>query len=189
MIFNANKCDWTNLRNMVLLMKYSKMDRKTIKKIQDNQILHNMMVLRESSTLFMICCKLQSQLKMMLPTSMKQQSNCIQTINRKWILQYTYKIANLAEIVHTKLPVVQVSLIVVNDGTIEDNARLYSDPSGTDIHCVGFVTTGAMNLNIGKYSGIGTIIAQKWLIEENGHKLYVRNPGKSKAYSVSFRVI
>ena len=67
-IFNANKCDWTNLRNMVLLMKYSKMDRKTVKKIQDNQILHNMMVLRESSTLFMIYCKLQSHLKMMLPT-------------------------------------------------------------------------------------------------------------------------
>ena len=91
----------------------------------------------------------------------------------------------MAEIVHTKLPIVQVSLTVVNDGTIEDNARLYSDPSGTDIHCVGFVTTGAMNLNLGKYSGIGTIIAQKWLIEENGHKLYVRNPGKSKVYSVS----
>ncbi|KAF6067071.1 POPLD domain family protein [Candida albicans] len=152
-IFNANKCDWTNLRNMVLLMKYSKMDRKTIKKDSGQP-------------------------------DFAQYDGPERIINSVHdLLQTTKSVENDITDVNEQ------QSNFVNDGTIEDNARLYSDSSGTDIHCVGFVTTGAMNLNLGKYSGIGTIIAQKWLIEENGHKLYVRNPGKSKVYSVSFRVI
>lgn len=189
-IFNANKCDWTDLRNMVLLMKYSKMDRKTIKKDSGQpdfaQYDGPERIINSVHDLLQTTKSVENDI-----TDVNEAAVELYTNNQSQVDFYnnTYKIANLAEIVHTKLPIVQVSLTVVNDGTIEDNARLYSDPSGTDIHCVGFVTTGAMNLNLGKYSGIGTIIAQKWLIEENGHKLYVRNPGKSKVYSVFFRVI
>ena len=189
LIFNANKCDWRNLRNMTFLLNYSKLDRKTLEQ-----------GLAPDFAQYDGPERIINSVHDLLQTT-KSLEKDVTDVNEPIVELYTnhktqvdfynnaYKIAQLPDILHKKLPVVQIGLSVINDGTIDDNARLYSDPSATDIHCVGFVTTGAMNLNVGKYSGIGTIIAQKWLIEESGHKLYVRNPGKSKVYNVSFRIV
>jgi ribonuclease P/MRP protein subunit POP1 len=103
-----------------------------------------------------------------------------------------YTISTLEQAETTALPVIQISLKIVNDGTIKDNARIFPYNLVKEKHdnvdlceVIGFVTSGSLNLNSGAYQGIGLIIAQKW----TQPLFYIRNVGETNFYLVEGKII
>ena len=185
-IFSGNKCDWHTLRNLKYVSKFAGVDGKTAENIEATFASYNGPD-REIKSLHDVIQSVKA-----LESEVENKTEPIVELYDKKnefhraFYDNKYEIKPFANVVHTKLPVIPISLAILNDGKIEDNARIYSTPDGDDFTCVGFVTTGSMNLNIGKCTGVGCIIAQEWLVGKDISKLYVRNPGKSKSYVVKF---
>lgn len=88
-----------------------------------------------------------------------------------------------------QIPVVQVSLKVLGEGVIENNARIYEKKVCKDVHVVGFVTTGGMNLNEGKFTGLGAVYLTPYMLKNLSGPVYVRNPGKELMYACQYQFI
>lgn len=91
-----------------------------------------------------------------------------------------------------KLCVIPVSIQLVQQGTLKDGARIYASNSANAVpnfvahplDIIGFVTSGALNLNLGRASGIGAVSAT---IRKSPHRhVYVRNIGCSEFYFAKY---
>ncbi|KAI5948870.1 POP1 [Candida theae] len=87
------------------------------------------------------------------------------------------------------LPVTKIVLKVLREGVIENNARIYDKNVCKDIHVVGFVTTGGLNLNEGKFTGIGAVFVTPYMEKNPNASVYVRNPGKESMYACKYQLI
>ena len=87
------------------------------------------------------------------------------------------------------LPIALISLKTIGEGVIENNARIYEKNICKDEYVVGFVTTGGLNLNEGKFTGIGGVFLTPHLLKNPKNPLYVRNPGKELMYACQYRFI
>ncbi|KAL6454504.1 POP1 Ribonucleases P/MRP protein subunit POP1 [Candida maltosa Xu316] len=187
--FDGNKCEWNSLRNMIHLAHCSGVENLPNQKNRPNFAnfdgMNRIIVTRHDveEMTFQYRDEIVDKADPVVELFDKRNDFHNEFYNR------TYSLSDNSPIVRTKLPIVQISLAIAKDGVIEDNARIYVSEDADNIDCIGFVTTGSMNLNVGKYTGIGCIIAQKRILEEPNVKLYVRNPGKSKTYQVEYRVI
>ncbi|KAG7194547.1 uncharacterized protein KQ657_004762 [Scheffersomyces spartinae] len=84
----------------------------------------------------------------------------------------------------TKIPILPVKSIGLKLGTglLKDNARIYrwcADPSDHNkmiVELIGFISSGGMNLDLGKLLGIGCVVGDADL---TGGKVLVRNIGQT----------
>lgn len=190
--FNAYKADWFTLRNLLFLLKY----RKQI--MSPDGVIDNPLDDPER--------KLETIDDVIAMTNFlkKEQELCPESIpiniyggkkkkdeigHEKLLFDGMDHVESIPKIILTSLPVVQVCVQVTRDGVIEDNARLYAVPNSSDVNAIGFVTTGGMNLNVGKCTGNGCIIAIEKYMNKSVKTIYVRNPGKSSIYACTYELV
>ncbi|KAI5963697.1 POP1 [Candida pseudojiufengensis] len=174
-IFNSYKCDWFTLRNMYYISENEKLTGDS--ENPNNTSILNIKTLAKEEKL----------------TSGKETYKTEIGKGLEKEFEFLYKevfstTVPVSSILNVKLPVLAVKLEILKDGVIENNARIYSSNDLKDFNVIGFVTTGGMNLNKGKCTGIGSIIPCASGQEKRG-QVYIRNPGKSKLYSCRFECL
>lgn len=93
-----------------------------------------------------------------------------------------------------KIPILPVKsiLLILATGLLKDNARIYRwNPSASDQHLmlvdlIGFISSGGMNLDIGRLLGIGHVIEDADLA---GGKVLVRNIGQTVFHEATIEEI
>ncbi|KAI5951169.1 POP1 [Candida jiufengensis] len=177
LIFNAYKCDWFTLRNMLYLSKLMHNYRTTIRGREiyipndEDDIIYKVKLLEKEQKLISTPSVNQAQYSKNFSDNHKLNPTTMQNI------------------VNQQLPLLTIQLKILEAGVIENNARIYSVPDYGDSFTVGFVTTGGMNLNEGKCTGIGHIFPEDMQLDTPRGKVWVRNPGKSKLYPCSYEFI
>ncbi|CAI5756145.1 unnamed protein product [Candida verbasci] len=123
-VFNAYKCDWNTLRNMIFLKNQNLNDTEILCKIEEFKLEIND-----------------------INDPVIEKFNEFNQFHEQFY-NNQYQIEPIDRIIYTKLPVFQILINLVNDGAFEDNARIYSEPNNSHFECIGFVTTGGLNLNV-----------------------------------------
>ncbi|KAG7663463.1 POP1 [[Candida] subhashii] len=197
-VFRAHSCDWHSLRNLHHLVKYSGLsDEKLFSRTaQFAEFLEDLeRKLKTGHDVIQVARSLYKEVA-------DPKDPVVEIYDSKNVQHVAFfnndptsRCENVATIVQTKIPVIQISLTLVNDGTISNNARIYINEHNSmknhtlpsDFNMIGFVTTGGMNLNRGKCTGIATIVASKQHLDEK--KIYIRNVGTTKLYLAEYKVI
>lgn len=104
----------------------------------------------------------------------------------------TYEISSRKEAFSNKLCVIQVSLKLIHGGHVKDCARIYeSKTSVPDLEfkasfmdVIGFVTSGAYNLNVGQSTAIGLMSAA--ILRNPLKYVYIRNVGCTTYHLASY---
>ncbi|RCK59015.1 Ribonucleases P/MRP protein subunit POP1 [Candida viswanathii] len=190
-LFSGNNCAWRTLKNLIFVAKFAKLNGHNRSDIEASfaNFIGPEREINSVHDLIQVVKTLEKEIPDNDDSVPVVELYDKKMTHHKDIYKDEYTVGKLSYVVDLTLPVVPISVRIANDGTIEDNARIYSNADGGEFSCVGFVTTGSMNLNLGKCSGIGSIIAQAWLLENGSNKLYIRNPGKSKTYLVEYSLI
>ncbi|CAK9436291.1 uncharacterized protein LODBEIA_P08490 [Lodderomyces beijingensis] len=184
-VFCAYRADWFTLRNMLLVLKRRQTLLSSEGKIDNCEDDPERRLESINDVLTMV--KFLHKEKALEPDRIPIRAFDESNVEDDKYYNDTYTIDNMPKIVYTEIPIIPVTLTIAKDGVIQENARIYSAPDCLDQFVVGFVTTGGMNLVVGKCTGIGAIVASKLL--EGEKLLYVRNPGKSSMYACSYQRI
>ncbi|KAI3404855.2 POP1 [Candida oxycetoniae] len=188
-ILDAYKADWFALRNLTYLVKYRDQTLLTLEGSGVPYSGTHERQLESMTDVIAMTCSLNKESEY-IPYSVPIEKFDSSNEEHKKFLTNETMIEAIPMIVRMKLPVIQIELTIVTNGVILDNARIYSKEKVSDKYLVGFVTSGGMNLNIGKCSGVGAIIAiapSDCKISNN--TLFVRNPGKSSIYECKYKQV
>lgn len=132
-------------------------------------------VLRNADDLACIIASSRHKAKNLIPIAPLDMSNA----DHKAIVEGTFK-PDISKF--PRLPLVQISLTPVKNGTIKDNARVYL---GESENLIGFVTSGAFNLTAGKPMALALISAHC----KDVKTVYLRNVGCTTLHRAHFQVI
>lgn len=175
-LYDAYTCDWHNLRCAMY----------AIQTMESNQMRFASTGLYSSPP-----STFETELGNIVFANKKQDKHksAVCVAGASIVKQSNQPIEALDGVLFDKIPVVQISLKVVGEGVIENNARIYEKNVCRDKHVVGFVTTGGMNLNEGKFTGLGAVYLRLHMIKNPRDPIYVRNPGKELMYACLYQFI
>ncbi|EGW34343.1 uncharacterized protein SPAPADRAFT_70471 [Spathaspora passalidarum NRRL Y-27907] len=173
-VFDAYKCDWHSLRNITYIQKLKNLPEKLESKTNYASFEGLERNITSTHDLIQVVRSLKEEIVDSEPViELYDETNP----NHKQFHDNSSTIESIPAIVRSKLPVRQVRVTLIGEGTISNNARVYSDKDACDVNVIGFVTSGGMNLRQGAFTGIGAIVAQEF-----SSQIYIRNVGQTKLY-------
>ncbi|KAK6462422.1 nuclear RNase [Scheffersomyces coipomensis] len=193
-IISPFKCDWNFLRNITFLAKLAGKDLNQLEINPKFAIYEDGNPIRELNSTHDLkrqCHELKSLAlegirKSVIPIEIFNKKNEFQ--NK--LISGDYTVPRASEIRFSRLPVIQISLELIKNGKLHDGARIYLSKvePDDDVSIIGFVTSGAYNINLGIASGIGLVRADI-LKDSTITTLYVRNIGQTSIYEAKITTI
>ncbi|CUM65555.1 uncharacterized protein PRCAT00003201001 [Priceomyces carsonii] len=180
---NPFKCDWSFLQLLIFGLKLVNKELKTTDEYSD----YNENGTRNINTV--------NDLVQLIKAKREEDAIPIELLDltrpfHRAFVDGSYTLTDTSSL--PKLPVVHISLKVLNRGIIRDNARLYAVSNASVksymtqkqeivkpllVDLIGFVTSGAFNLDYGADTGLCLVRA-----DYKGDFFLVRNPGCSNMY-------